>query len=225
MGTPAHNEELKKWFERFIGLPFRLRHKIKSRERHRVRRDTLKTITKTLRGAAKLGAHNTRVVCNVGLYGLLLDQDLAFFTDDLVGAIGDRKRIFFAKNEAVLLYEAAEDLPQLLGKEFRDAVNALGATPDQLQRLNRASSDLNQFWQKERLFLGTIRNVLTAHRDHDSLRYLDSLESLKPLGVMTRAAELSPLLGALIRALTEIARLTIGVDALVKDMVRSREKS
>ena len=225
LSFPFQNEELKNWFERFIGLPFRVRHKLKSRGKHRVRTKALKTVKKTLQGTAKLKADNTRIVFNVGLYVLLLDQDLAFFTDDLVCAIGDRKRAFLAKHEAVLLYEAAEDLPQLLGKEFRDAVNALGATPEQLQRVNEASSDLNQFWRKEREFLGRIRNVLAAHRDHDTLRYVESLENLKPMEVMARAVELSPLLDRLIRVLTEIAQLTVGPEALLQDMTKSAKKS
>lgn len=125
----------------------------------------------------------------------------------------------------MLLYEAAEDLPQLLGKEFRNAVSALGAGPEQLQRLNKASSDLNQFWKKERDFLGTIRNVLSAHRDHDSLRYAESLENLKPMEVMARAVELSPLLDGLIKVLSEIAQLTVGTEALLQDMIESAQKS
>ena len=219
------SEELKNWFERFIGLPFRLRHKLRAIEKRKVRMEALKTVRKTLQGAATLNAANTKIVFNVGLYALLLDQDLAFFTDDLVCAIGDQRRAFVAKHEAVLLYEAAEDLPQLLGKEFRDAVNALGATPEQLPRLNVASSDLNQFWRKQREFLGTIRNVLAAHRDHDTLRYAENLENLKPIEVMARAADLSPLLDRLIKVLTEIAQLTVGTETLLKDMMSSAKKS
>ena len=68
---------------------------------------------------------------------LLLYKDLAFFTDDLICAIGDRRRTFVAKHEAIMLYEAAEDLPHLLGREFRDAVKTLGATPEHLSASTR----------------------------------------------------------------------------------------
>jgi hypothetical protein len=155
---------------------------------------------------------------------LLLDQDIAYFTDDLVCAIGDRRRAFLAKQEAVLLYEAAEDLPQLLGREFRDAVNALGASAEQLARLNAVSSELNRFWQGHREFLGTIRNFLAAHRDHDALRYAEALENLKPLEVMARAAELSQLLERLVVVITELASLTVGAAAIMRDMVTSKKK-
>jgi len=218
------SEQLKNGIERIVLLPVRVRHRHRARARHRVRIDALATVRHTLHGAAQLNAGNTRTVFNVGMYVLLLDQDIAYFTDDLVCAIGDRRRAFLAKHEAVLLYEAGEDLPQLLGHEFRDAVNALGASPEQLSRLNAVSSELNRFWQGHRGFLGTIRNALAAHRDHDALRYADALETLKPLEVMARAAELSQLLERLVGVVTELASLTTGPAAIFRDMVTSGKK-
>ena len=158
------------------------------------------------------------------MYLLLLDQDIAYFTDDLVCAIGDRRRAFLAKHEAVLLYEAAEDLPQMLGREFRDAVKSLGAGTEQLSRFNAVSSDLSRFWREHQEFLGTIRNAVVAHREHDALRYMDALEQLKPLEVMARAAELSQLLERLLGLITEFASMTVGVGATFRDMLASRKR-
>jgi hypothetical protein len=171
-----------------------------------------------------MNSGNIKIVFNVGMYLLLLDQDLAYFTDDLVSAIGDRRRAFIAKHEAVLLYEAAEDLPQLLGREFRNAIKSLGVTEEQLSRLNSLSSELSRFWRTHREFLGAIRNVLVAHRDHDSLRYTESLEVLKPLEVMNRAVELSERLGGLVNFLTEVARLTSDPAMIIRDILSSSKK-
>ena len=66
----------------------------------------------------------------------------------MIRAVGERRRRFVAKHEAMLLYEAAEDLPQLLGREFRAAVVALGADDGQQQRLNEAAKGLHHFWQE-----------------------------------------------------------------------------
>jgi hypothetical protein len=138
----------------------------------------------------------------------------------------NRRRAFLAKQEAMLLYEAAEDLPQLLGREFRGAVKALGASAEQIARLNSVSSDLNQFWQRHREFLGSIRNALAAHRDHDALRYAESLDAIKALDhVMARAAELSQLLERLVVLITELATLTVGPEAIIRDMVTSNRKA
>jgi hypothetical protein len=224
MNQKTPSERVKNAIERIMLLPVRVRHRRKARAKHRARIDVLTTIRRTLEGAARLRAGNTTAVFNVGMYLLLLDQDIAYFTDDLVCAIGDRRRAFLAKHEAMLLYEAAEDLPQLLGRDFRGAVKVLGASAEQIARLNAVSSDLNQFWQHHREFLGSIRNALTAHRDHDALRYAESLDAIKPLDVMARAAELSQLLERLVVVISELATLTVGPEAIIRDMVTSNRK-
>jgi hypothetical protein len=112
----------------------------------------------------------------------------------------------------------------LLGREFRQAIEALDVPQEQIQKLNAVSSDLNRFWQKHREFLGTIRNALVAHREHDSLRYAETLEILKPLEVMVRAAELSALLERLVQALTEVASLTSHPTVILRDIITSGNK-
>jgi hypothetical protein len=207
-----------------IFLPMRVRRRSGSRAKHKVRSQTLATTRRTLEGLTKLKAGGHRAVFNVGLYLLLLDQDLADFTDDLVCAVGERRRIFVAKHEAVLLYEAAEDLPQLLGRQLRDAVKVLGVSEEQQKRLDVVSSELNQFWQTEREFLGKIRNALAAHREHDALGYLEALEQVKPLEVMARGADLSGRIEKLLNVVTEIAMATSGPAAILHDMVASGKK-
>jgi hypothetical protein len=217
-------ESIRMLVERFLLFPVRMRHGRRARPRHRARASAIATTRRTLQGATGLNAGNVRTVFNVGLYLLLLDQDLADFTDDLVNATGDRRRRFIAKHEAVLLYEAAEDLPQLLGKDFREAVRILGTPSELLARLNTASSDLSRFWKDERTFLGTIRNAIAAHREKDARRYLEVLESVEPLEVMKRAADFSGRLEHLIDVITEIALLTSSVDAIIRDMLASRQR-
>ena len=97
----------------------------------------------------------------------------------------------------------------------------MGADDALRQQLNDASSGLNRFWVDHREFLNNIRNALAAHREHDALTYIDQLESVKPLEVMKLAAEFSGHLERLIRVLTELASLTVGIPAILRDMKRS----
>ena len=221
MNQQIQSEWLKNLIERIILFPVQVRHRRAARAKHKTRIATLATVRRTLQGATQVNAESTRTVFNVGLYVLLLDQDIGFFTNDLICAIGDRRRTFVAKHEALLLYEAAEDLPQLLGRDFREAVKRLGASTEQIGQLNSVSSDLNQFWQNHREFLGEIRNALAAHREHDALGYVEALDALKPLDVMRRAAALSQLLDRLIGTITELAQLTVGHAAILRDIVVS----
>lgn len=221
MNSSLLSEQFKNGVEWLVLLPVRIRHRRRARARGKARAYALRAVRRTLVDASRLGAERTAVVFNVGMYVLLLDDDIAHFTDDLICAVGDRRRAFIAKYEAILLYEAAEDLPQLLGREFRDAVEALGTSEEQWARLDSVSSNLNRFKHQHREFLRTIRNVLAAHRDHDALRYANTLETLKPLEVMARAAELSELLEPLVGVITQLASLTADPAAIVRDIVAS----
>jgi hypothetical protein len=214
-------ERLKEAIEWVVLLRVRVRRRRTATKKRLARQQTIATTHRTLNGAKGVNAKSIQAVFNISLYLLLLDDDLAYFTDDLVYAIGERRRRFLAKHEAILLYEAAEDLPQLLGKEFRAAVTTLGADDALKKRLNEASSGLHRFWDEHREFLNDIRNAVAAHREHDALAYVQKLESIKPLQVMGLAAEFSGLLERLIAVLTDIATLTVGIPAVLKDMGRS----
>jgi hypothetical protein len=218
-------EALKNRIEWIVFLPVRLQHRRRARAKTRARVAALGAVRHTLESATDLNAGGATTVFNVGLYLLMLDEDIAYFTDDLVCAVGDRRRAFLAKHEALLLYEAAQDLPQLLGRRFRDAVTELGASSEQLARLNSTSSELNQFWSSNWEFLGAIRNALAAHRDHNALLYARSLEALKPLEVMARAVELSLLLDRLVGVISELASLTFGAAAILSDMKRTADRA
>lgn len=211
--------------EWLVLFPVRSRHWWRARKKHQARAAAIAATKKTLANARSVKAGASQTVFNVGLYLLLLDQDLAEFTDDMVSAVGVGRRRFVAKYEAVLLFEAAEDLPQLLGKTFRDAARELGASTEQLQKLNGASSSLHQFWDNHREFLGDVRTALAAHREHNALLYAEKLEALDPLQVMRLAADFSSHLERLIGVLVELAGLTVGVRAILDDMARTSKKS
>lgn len=216
-------ERLKNAIERVVFLPMRIRHRKSAHAKHKARAAALANVRSVLERVTQLNSKSVRIVFNVGMYVLMLDQDLADFADYLVHATGDRRRAFIAKHEATLLYEAAEDLPQLLGRDFRSGVQLLGASQKQLARLNSVASELSKFRHDHREFLGTIRNALAAHRDHDALCYAQNLELLKPLEVMARAAELSDLLNRLVGLLTEFAYLTANPILVLQDIVASRK--
>ena len=219
-----NNEELKNRIERVVNFRKRRRASANAREKTRARIPALATVRKTLQQSTDANAKNIKTIFNVSLYLLLFDQDLAYFTNDLVQAIGDRRRAFIAKHEALLLYEAAEDVRQLLGKEFRAALKALQIPQDIVDRINLITSDCTKFWNKHREFLKTIRNALSAHRELDALAYANDLDSLKPLDVMTVAVEFSALLESLIKELTMVAQLTSSQAVILRDILSSSAK-
>jgi len=94
MNDVEPSERVKNAIEWIVLLPVRLRHRRTARAKRRARIAALRTVRHTLEGATTLGAGGARAVFNVGMYLLMLDEDLAYFTDDLVSAVGCRRRAF-----------------------------------------------------------------------------------------------------------------------------------
>lgn len=174
------------------------------RPTHEERTAAIRTVVDTLRKVTAGRADNIRVIANVGAYLLLFDDDLAYFMEDLRQAPDAARRVFVAKHLATLLYEASEDLPQMLGKEFRAAVQVLELPSDLMTRLGVIASGLHRYWEKHRGFLGDVRRFAGAHREHDALAYLAALEMIEPLDVAQRAAEFSEHFRALAVLVTDM---------------------
>ncbi|MGB7207250.1 MAG: hypothetical protein WBD27_01190 [Pyrinomonadaceae bacterium] len=215
------NEPLKNFIELIVLFPMRFRSRRLSRLKRNERIEALKSVRNVLIKTDAVNAGNFRKIFNLAFYALLFDQDLAYFTDAIVQAVGDRRRRFMAKNEAILLYEVAQDFPHMLGKDFRQAVSNIGAPSNIISDLNNVSSDLNRFWQQHKNYLGNIRNNLAAHREKDSLKYSEMLESLNPLAIMKIAAEFSQLLERLVATIVQLMQLTADPNVVARDIMSS----
>ena len=215
------NETLQDFIDCIVLFPMRFRSRRSFRLKHQERVKALESVRKVLINAEAINAENSKKILDLAFYALLLDQDLAYFTEAIVLAVGDRRRRFFAKNEAILLYEVAKDLPHKLGKDFRQAVSKIGASSCLVADLNSVSSDLNKFWQGYQTFLGSIRNKLAAHREQDSLKYSEFLETLNPLEIMRIGAEFSQLLERLVSVIIQLTQLTAIPKVIIEDILNS----
>jgi hypothetical protein len=215
------NETLKNFIELIVLFPMRFRSRRSSRIKHSERTEALESVRNVLIKADAANARNSKKIFNLAFYALLFDQDLAYFTDAIVQAVGDRKRRFLAKNEAILLHEVAQDLTHMLGKDFRQAVSNISAPNHIVSELNSVSSDLNKFWQNHRAYLGNIRNTLAAHREKDSLKYSEMLDSLNPLEIMKIAVEFSQLLERLAGTIIQLTKLTANPKVIIEDILNS----
>jgi hypothetical protein len=178
-------------------LPYRIRLRWNKRGRKRQRDAAIHSIRNLVEKSGTLFSHSRRIH-NVSLYALILDQDIAMLTDDMVLAVGQQRRVFVARNLAVLLYEASQDLPDLLGRDYRESLRTLTIPDTWLDELNKASKQLNRFKDEHREFLGRIRNLIGAHRDKDAITQLEAMETLEPIDVMRLAAKLQEPLNLLI---------------------------
>jgi len=129
-------------------------------------------------------------IYNAGLFVALLNRDMTTYNESIFLARSKWHRQFHARNLAVLLYETAEDLPQLLGKNYRACLTDLELGQDWLDALGEITSQIVQFKSSHSVFLKDVRNYVGAHREHNSIAQLTMLDSLDPLVVYKLAGEL-----------------------------------
>lgn len=188
------------------------RIKFRWRERRRLRElaKTFLSIKRLYDQSEELGLENVKKVHNVGLYILILDRDLTTLSWDMMHANDSWRMNFISRQMAVFLYEAAEDLPQMLGHEYREVLRSLGVNDEMFQQLNQISKTLSSYRSKNEKFLKKIRVFVGAHRDHRAGEQLRILESIKPL-------ELYALVGDFYEPLNELVRFQTRLTILVGD--------
>jgi len=172
-------------------LPYRIRFRWRNRRRQKISGDAIKATRSRLEEARRCGSINLDKVYNVGLYIALFERDLSAYSSYLFLSKTTWHRQFAARGMAVLLYEGCEDIPELLGKEFRNCLKDLGLGDSWFQQLNDIASGLNKFKLMHSEFLKRVRNYVGAHREKNALAQIEVLDILNPIDVYRLGAAFS----------------------------------
>ena len=121
---------------------------------------TIQTLREQQSKCPERGLSHMERVHNVSLYFLLVDRDLSFWKLEMVSTFDLQRLRFAARQVALLLYEACDDLSELLGKQFRQSLPALGISETEIREFNAVSKRLSSFKaSNEKLLYNDIRNV------------------------------------------------------------------
>lgn len=204
----------------FIALPSRLRHRWKNRKRVAVSTDLQRTLKINGEKAREAGLHSFSGIYNVALYIAIAEHDMSTHGEAILHAPSEWHRKFHARGLAVLLFEVAEDLPTLLGKQYRQWLNDLQLAPNWLARLNTITKSIAAFRKAHEPFLSKIRNYLGAHRDHDAYAQFELLENLDVLEVFRLAATLSESIRSLIAFNHDLVRVMGNSSVILSQFAR-----
>ncbi len=167
------------------------RIRFRRRERRRVRelRKAIASLRKVYVKVTELDLTSIKNIHNVALYILLLELDWAILNWDMMHAVDHWRRTFIARQMAVFLFEASEDLPQLLGREYRESLHSINVGQEMIDELGKISKKLSRFRRDHEETLKRIRQFVGAHRDHDAGAQLDILDNLEPLTIYKLAGD------------------------------------
>lgn len=93
---------------------------------------------------------------NAGLYINVVSHDLSIVVHDIIRERDDWKRKYLARALALILYEIAKDIPDVLGKNFQAAMKTLSVPKDMKEKLNSEKKKFSKFWDEHRELLKEI---------------------------------------------------------------------
>ena len=188
-----------------VVIPYnRIRHLVAEPKGVRERERAIETVRENHKYAKNKRMEHYERIYNVGLYVLILDYDFFILKNDALFSVRRWKKKFVARQMAVQLYEASQDLPRLLGKEFRVSLCEIGVSENELEELNSISKRLNMFKDDRRVLLQKIRNCTSAHREKDAALQLQVIEEIELLGIMELAGDFYQPLRDLVEYTTKI---------------------
>jgi hypothetical protein len=192
------------WFLQLLMIPNRLRFRWANRKRRKVTEDLIATLKKRHDEAVRANVPNYVGIYNAGIFLVLLEQDISAYNESIFFAKSEWNRQFFARGLAVLLHEGAEDLTQLLSKQYRGWLEDLELDDEWIIVFNKIHSKLSGFQKKHTPFLNKIRNFVSAHREHDASVQLEILSDLKAIDVYRLGAVFSEPLRELVAFYTQL---------------------
>lgn len=150
---------------------------------------------------------NHEKIWNASLFINLSAHDLSVCLKDLIFEKNNWERKYYGRQLAVILYEFSEDIPTVLGKEFREAFVTLNLDSNLLEKLEITKKKVSVFWNNNRKVLKDIRTISGAHRDHDSKLILESIDRLDLMDLFDRGLEFGNFLNELGQKLSPIMML------------------
>ena len=134
---------------------------------------------------------------NAGLFINLVAHDLSIIVSDVSVERDEWRRLYLARALALILYETAEDIPAVLGKEFQQSMEILSVPKKLKEKLNSEKNNISKFWNENREMLKEIRVSVAAHRDHDSIKQLKIIDEIDIFDIQSLGIKLGTLLNKL----------------------------
>ncbi len=216
-------DRIDRFVNSIILIPIRLKHKIISRNEHKKNREYIKFISNQIYKPEIRNNKNIYTLFNLTLYLMLLNEDFLYFQDGLILSNGKRDKIFYVKHIAVQLYESSNDLKILLGKPLRDSLFSLNIPMDIFNQLEELKSSLNLFRMKNENYLKNIRKLIGAHRDHNTILYLETYDSINSTDFIKITTEFIGYIRNLIEIITKIFQYINQPTILFREILRKNQ--
>jgi len=132
------------------------------------------------------------------------EADLTILICDTVCRSDRWESHLYGRLLAMTMIECVEDIPQVLGKDFRNALSSVDSDAEKKKRLNEFTSRLADFRKTHEHDLRYVRTIAAAHRDHDVKRQLEVIETIDTRRLMDLSQELIGILVLFTEVMTDV---------------------
>lgn len=133
--------------------------------------------------------NNNRAIWNLGSYVNIVSYDLKLIGENLFFNKDEWGKRYFARQSALVIYEAIDDILELAGKNFRKIIETFSNSQEFKEELNELTKEINKYKKENSEYLKLIRHNCAAHRDKDSIEQLKIIAAKNwsdSIGVLTK---------------------------------------
>jgi hypothetical protein len=176
---------------------------------------TFELLSLGVQTASKLKFESSRIVWNAACFVNILSYDLKIIVRAMMNSKREWEKRMYARQGALLIYEAINDIFELLGKSFRDIIATLPDKESIEASLIEIRTSLNSFKDMNFDKIKEIRHVAAAHRDQDTLKLLQTIYSISwtdSFNICSAFDKIVNKLGAVLQTLTARVKELEGLD-------------
>ncbi len=142
------------------------------------------------RAAALKGRHEIVKIVNADQFIELSMNDLTLMVDSIITPQTGSHQILYVRVAVLILAEMMEDIPELLGKDFREALVQSGCEHALMEEFSPIGRAFGQLRREHETDLKKIRNISIAHREKDAEAQIELMEVIDVSNVVRLATEL-----------------------------------
>jgi hypothetical protein len=153
-------------------------------ERYKVLNSNI-LLTEKIKSLAKQKNSSENIII-WNIYGFLnmLQYDLTSVGYNLVFENKPWQKVYYARQVILIMYEAFKDLPEILGKYYKQLFNGIDEAKPYLETLNGYKKEFESLNEMNKDFLQHTRMNVSAHRDQDIDKQLQVIRDIDPYRVI-----------------------------------------
>ncbi|MCE5328760.1 hypothetical protein LLG07_00240 [bacterium] len=153
-------------------------------ERYNVLESNIWTVKHIKKAAINKGSKENTILWNVFGFLNIIAFDLVSVGYNLIFEEKRWQKIYYARQVALIISEALKDIPEVLGKNYKELFIGIDLAEDYLSELNKYKKELEVYKKTHLQKLYEIRINVSAHRDQDIDNQLNIICKIDPYKII-----------------------------------------